>query len=144
MAARYSRRMPTEVFKASRWTKGNFLFPTTIAVSDTTVTRTKRSWFSKNEMSMHLSAVASVRIDTGVLWSDILIESTGGTDSITSHGHRKKDALRIKALIEAVQVKQLGAADGGPTRACPFCAETIKAAAVVCKHCKRDLPAPPK
>lgn len=26
-------------------------------------------------------------------------------------------------------------------RACPFCAETIKSAAVVCKHCKRDLPA---
>lgn len=25
-------------------------------------------------------------------------------------------------------------------RACPFCAETIKSAAVVCKHCKRDLP----
>jgi hypothetical protein len=28
-------------------------------------------------------------------------------------------------------------------RACPFCAETIKAAAVVCKHCGRDLPAAP-
>lgn len=26
-------------------------------------------------------------------------------------------------------------------RACPFCAETIKSAAIVCKHCKRDLPA---
>ena len=25
-------------------------------------------------------------------------------------------------------------------RACPFCAETIKSAAIVCKHCKRDLP----
>jgi len=133
--------MPTETFRASRWTKGNFLFPTTITVSETTVTRTKRSWFSNNAMSMHLTAVASVRIDTGLIWSEILIESTGGTDSITSHGHTKKDALRIKALIEAVQVKQLGANDGGPTRACPFCAETIKAAAVVCRFCGRDVPA---
>jgi hypothetical protein len=27
------------------------------------------------------------------------------------------------------------------TRTCPFCAEEIQAAAVVCKHCRRDLPA---
>lgn len=34
--------------------------------------------------------------------------------------------------------------EGGPpghTRICPFCAESIKAAAIVCKHCGRDLPA---
>ena len=29
---------------------------------------------------------------------------------------------------------------GADERACPFCAETIKSAAIVCKHCKRDLP----
>jgi len=27
-----------------------------------------------------------------------------------------------------------------PERTCPFCAETIKAAAIVCKHCGRDVP----
>src|SRR5687768_3370663 len=26
------------------------------------------------------------------------------------------------------------------TRPCPFCAEDIKVAAIVCKHCKRDVP----
>lgn len=26
-------------------------------------------------------------------------------------------------------------------RTCPYCAETVKAAAIVCKHCGRDLPA---
>lgn len=34
-----------------------------------------------------------------------------------------------------------GPAYTNDTKACPFCAETIKAAAVVCKHCGRDVPA---
>lgn len=29
--------------------------------------------------------------------------------------------------------------ESSDTKTCPFCAETIKAAAVVCKHCGRDL-----
>lgn len=29
----------------------------------------------------------------------------------------------------------------GSTRACPFCAETVKRDAVVCRYCGRDLPA---
>ena len=92
-----------DTFRASRWTKGNHLFPTVIEVTETAVVRRKRSWFTLNELSIHLSKVASVRIDTGLLWADILVESTGGSDPLTSHGHRKPDARRIKELIEAAQ-----------------------------------------
>ena len=92
-----------DTFRASRWTRGNHLFPTVIEVSETAVVRRKRSWLSMNEISIHLSKVASVRIDTGLLWADILVESTGGSDPLTSHGHRKPDARRIKELIEAAQ-----------------------------------------
>ena len=99
--------MVTETFQASRWTKGNRLFPTTIEITDTAVTRVKRSWFSRSEMSIHLMRVASVRIDTGLFWSDILIESTGGGDPLASHGHTKGDALRIKELIEQAQTRHL-------------------------------------
>ena len=93
----------SEVFKASRWTKGNRLFRTVIEVTDQSVIRRKRSWFSVNEMSIHFSRVASVRIDTGLLFADLLIESTGGSDPMASHGHIKSDAKRIKELIEQGQ-----------------------------------------
>jgi hypothetical protein len=95
--------MAAETFQASRLTKGNHLFATVIEVTETAVVRRKRSWFTVNELSIHLSKVASVRIDTGLLWADILVESTGGSDPLTSHGHSKADARRIKELIEAAQ-----------------------------------------
>jgi hypothetical protein len=95
--------MPVEIFKASRWTRGNLLFPTYIEVSEKAVTRRKRSWFSRDEISMSISKVASVHIKTRMIWSEILIESSGGTDPLTSHGHRKADAERIKELVESAQ-----------------------------------------
>lgn len=97
--------MPPEIFQASRWTKGNFLFPTIIEVSDKAVVRRKRSWFSRDEISISMQKIASVHIKTGLIWADILIESSGGTDPLASHGHRKGDARRLKELIEDFQAK---------------------------------------
>ncbi len=97
--------MPTEIFQASRWTRGNLLFPTNIEVSDKAVMRRKRSWFRLDEMSMSINKVASVHIKTGLIWSEILIESSGGSDPIASHGHKKSDAQRIKELIENAQAE---------------------------------------
>jgi len=70
------------MFQASRWTRGNFLFPTVIEVTDKSVIRHKRSWFSKDEISIGIAKIASVHIKTGIIWADILIESTGGTDPL--------------------------------------------------------------
>jgi hypothetical protein len=95
--------MPSETFQASRLTRGNFLFPTIIEVTDRAVIRHKRSWFTKDEISISISKVASVHIRTGILWADILIESSGGSDPLASHGHRKADARRICELVEIAQ-----------------------------------------
>ncbi len=94
---------PAETFSASRWTQGNFFFPTKIVVSPQRVSRIKSRFFGSNEETIAISKVASVHISTGVMWSEIVIESTGGTDPITSHGHRKADAQRIRDLIEQYQ-----------------------------------------
>ncbi len=95
--------MVSETFQASRWTHGNFLFPTVIEVTDKAVVRHKRSWFSRDEISISITKIASVHIKTGIIWADILIESSGGSDPLASHGHKKADARRIRELVEAEQ-----------------------------------------
>lgn len=96
---------PVETFTASRWTQGNFLFPTKLEISPQRVSRIKSRMFGSSEESMAMSKIASVHITTGMFWSEIVIESTGGTDPITSHGHRKRDAERIRDLIQMYQAQ---------------------------------------
>ena len=55
---------PAEVFSASRWTQGNFFFPTRIIVSPQRVSRQKSRLFGSNEESIAMSKVASVHIST--------------------------------------------------------------------------------
>ena len=93
----------SEVFTASRWTRGNFPFPTRIEVSPERVLRVKPRWFGATEESIAMSKVASVYISKGMLFSDIRIDSSGGSNPITSHGHTKGDAERIRELIEKHQ-----------------------------------------
>ena len=96
---------PADTFSASRWTQGNFFFPTKIVVSPQRVSRMKSRLFGSNEESIPMSKVASVHIRTGPIWAEIVIESSSGTDPITSHGHRKADAQRIRDLIEQYQAQ---------------------------------------
>ena len=78
-------------------------FPTRIVVTPEHVLRVKPRLFGSTQESIAIPAVASVQISTGVFWSDIRIDSAGGTNPVTSHGHRKVDAERIRDLIEGFQ-----------------------------------------
>jgi hypothetical protein len=93
----------TEVFVASRWTKNNLLFPTRIEVSPERVLRIKPRAFGQDEESVAISKVASVQISTGLIFSDIRIDSAGGSNPLLSHGHTKADARRIRELVEQYQ-----------------------------------------
>ena len=59
--------------------------------------------FGAREHSMHISHVASVLIDRNLFFSNVLIESSGGTSPVQCHGHRKADAVEMKRLIEQFQ-----------------------------------------
>lgn len=102
--SRKGRRFTSgDVFRASRLSAGNRLFPTQVAITPTSVVQFTPQWIGKLEETIHMAHVSSVKIDTGVMFSDVLIETSGGSDPIRCHGHRKRDAVQMKALIERYQ-----------------------------------------
>ena len=94
---------PGDVFKASRLSSGNRLFPTQVLITPTAVVQYTPRWFGRREETIHMAHIASVKIETGVMLSDVFIETSGGTDPIACHGHRKGDATQMKNLIERYQ-----------------------------------------
>ena len=105
--------MQGDVFRASRLSRGNHLFPTQVAITPASVVHYTPQWIGKLEQSIHIAHVASVRIDTHLLFSDVYIETSGGTDPITCHGHHKGDAVRMKELIERYQSAYYRASGAG-------------------------------
>jgi hypothetical protein len=98
------------VFRASRFSRGNLWFPTQVSVTPTAVVHYTPEVFGGREHSMHISHVASVLIDRNLFFSDVLIESSGGTSPVRCHGHRKRDAVEMKRLIEQYQSDYLSRA----------------------------------
>jgi hypothetical protein len=94
---------PGDVFRASRLSRGNRIFPTQVRVSPTAVVHFTPQWIGKLEHTIHIAHVASVRIDTKLFFSDVFIETSGGVSPISCYGHHKKDAERIKELIDQYQ-----------------------------------------
>lgn len=92
-----------DVFVASRMSSGNHLLPTQVLITPTTVVQYTPRWIGRQEESIHLAHVASVKIQTGAILSNVLIETSGGADPIVCHGHHKRDADRMKSLVERYQ-----------------------------------------
>jgi hypothetical protein len=97
-----------DVFRASRWSRGNYYFPTQVLITPTSVIHYTPELFGRKEHSIHVVHVASVGIDTNLFFSDVIIETTGGSAPVVCHGHRKADAVRMKHLIEQYQTQIYG------------------------------------
>jgi len=109
------RKLPgAHVFRASRFSKGNLFFPTQVSVTPTSVIHFTPALVGGQEHSMHIAHVASVLIDRTLFFSNVLIESSGGTSPVRCHGHRKQDAVEMKHLIEQYQSEYYRAQQPAP------------------------------
>ncbi len=70
-----------DVFRASRLSEGNFWFPTQVRITPTSVVHVTPQLVGRQEHSIHMAHVASVSVHTHLLFSDVLIETTGGTST---------------------------------------------------------------
>jgi len=91
------------VFRASRLSRGNLVLPAQVAVTPTSIVFYKPAIVGGREQSIHLAHVASVLIDRNLFFADVMIESSGGVSPVRCHGHRKRDAVAMKQLIEQFQ-----------------------------------------
>jgi hypothetical protein len=105
---------PGDVFRASRLSVGNRLFPTQVLITPTSVVQYTPAWVGRDEETIHMAHISSVKIHTGAMLSDVLIETSGGSDPIRCHGHWKRDASRMKALIERYQTEYYRIGTAGP------------------------------
>lgn len=102
--ARKGRLHPgPHVFRASRLSKGNHLFPAQVAISPTSLTLYRPQWIGKFEESIHMAHIASIKIDTHMMFADVTVETSGGQDPVICHGHLKGDAIEMKNVIEQFQ-----------------------------------------
>jgi hypothetical protein len=102
------KRDGTHVFRASRLSRGNRIFPAQVIVSPTNITHFHPQLIGKMEESIHIAHVSSIKIDTNLMFSDVYIETTGGEKPIVCYGHTKGDAVELKKVVEEYQTNYYG------------------------------------
>ncbi len=85
-------------FVASRIGGESFWYPEKIILTEGAVTYVKKGIFSRQEVSIPYDQIASVRVQSGLLYSEIFIESTGG-ETIEAKGFSRGEAREIKEFI---------------------------------------------
>jgi hypothetical protein len=101
---RKGRRLPGEYcYRASRWSQGNHLFPAQVVITPSSLTLYRPQWIGKLEESIHMAHIASIKIDTHVVFADVTIETSAGQDPVVSYGHTKGDAVAMKEMVEKFQ-----------------------------------------
>jgi hypothetical protein len=99
--------MPT-VYRSSRLTSGNRIFPSSITIDGDQITYRKNRWFGSTEEAINCSHVASLRSTHGMIWSKMTIETSGGSQPIVITGLSRNAAEAIEAVVRKAQGGTIG------------------------------------
>ena len=69
LAARAGTFATGDVFRASRLSSGNRLFPTQVLITPTSVVQYTPRWIGRQEQTIHMAHISSVKIETGMILS---------------------------------------------------------------------------
>lgn len=92
-------------YQSSRLTSGNALFPDEVIVADDGIHFIKRRMFGSNEEIISYGKIASVKVNSRVIFADITVETAGGSQPIFINGLLKNDAQEIKEAIRRYQTE---------------------------------------
>jgi hypothetical protein len=92
-----------KTYQSSRWTSGNLFFKDALVLASDGIIFRKGNLFGSREEHINYNAIASFRINNGILFSDVLIETTGGSQPIIVNGLWKTEAKEIQDTIREFQ-----------------------------------------
>ena len=87
-------------YRSSRLTKGNLFFPDRLVVYDDGIEFRKRGIIGGDEERIPFRQIASVSVRKGMLFADLMFETTGGTAPASLNGLWIGEAERAKADLE--------------------------------------------
>lgn len=113
----------------------------------------KQGLISRRTLELQLNKIEAVNVDQSISgrmlgYGTLAVSGTGGTRevfSVVNHPDAFRTAVQgqINAIFAAPAYEQgaIEARKGSPRaeRQCPYCAETILAAAKICRFCNRDV-----
>ena len=94
--------MPT-VYHASRLTSGNRIFRSSITVDDNQIKYRKSRWFGSTEEMINCQHVSSCRVQHGMMFSNLTLETSGGSQPIVINGLSHSAADAIEEAVRKAQ-----------------------------------------
>ena len=89
-----------EFFIATRFSNGNFFFPTEIRIDDNTITIVKPGLISGMEKTMPLNKISSAKVFSPIFGFSKIEISAYGLDRFIVEGLLRRDAEEIKRLLD--------------------------------------------